>query len=776
MQVLIFNALYMRKIVLLYLLSVGLLQGQTIYPVQVTPQLLPPYSLYLADYVQAGSERFRLIVLQRDLNVPTYQIRFRLRIFRNGSEAIRLKSNFVPAPITVEPGVPVLVSGSDLSPYLNYQNWEFVGGGINEDLYTETKALPEGNYQFCFTAYDYQRPEVAVSGVGCTFAFLSKGEPPLLNLPFCGTEIFGQNSPQILFQWYPRHLSSPNAAEDTEYKFELFEVRPAGRSINDVVLSSPPIYQTTTDFTQLLYGLAEPPLLDSMQYVWRVQAIDKTGRDAFRNQGYSQVCDFHYKLTGTAPPPPVVVGTPTDLTADALNKQTIKFEWGKVATDSFTVYSLEYRKVGVDSSSNPHSWFLREVTELTYTARDVEPATRYEARVRGKLGDTWGAYSAPVEVTTPADIPMQCGDDQQFPQADPNKPLGALLPQMTLVVRGMDVVVSEVTSGSNGQFTGRGKVITPYLGASFRVKFEDLYIDERLVVGAGKVEFLTQGMTNFINGQLANQEMRQLHRLQQANRLRFADLSFYGTIFTYQVSITNIWLNGSDTTYIAGQQGLIANVAIVSLMLDNPGKAFIVQDKNGDQWVIKPDGTVEKAEGGGLPPVQTLSSADRNLLKEVLLQIRNENNQTIVAEAKNNFENKKQALSTLIESFYASVTLSNSPTPTNTSVETNLEISPFIDVPTTGNPTLDTIYNDYVITEKNSFIRIVLHGLAAETIAEKNVDFLGAFLIVNNMSYAEYVAQKRDEGVGETVIIPVIKQSIVQLVTETIELIYEDEE
>jgi hypothetical protein len=461
--------------------------------------------------------------------------------------------------------------------------------------------------------------------VGCTFAFLTKSEPPLLNMPFCGTEIFGQNSPQILFQWYPRHLSSPNAAEDTEYKFQLFEVRPAGRNINDVVLSSPPIYQTTTDFTQLVYGLAEPPLLDSMQYVWRVQAIDKTGRDAFRNQGYSQVCDFHYKLTGTAPPPPVVVGTPTDLTADALNKQTIKFEWGKVATDSFTVYSLEYRKVGVDSSSNPHSWFTKESMELTYTARDVEPATRYEARVRGKLGDTWGAYSTPVEVTTPADIPMQCGDDQQFPQADMSKPLGALLPQMTLVVRGMDVVVSEVTSGSNGQFTGRGKVITPYLGASFRVKFEDLYIDERLVVGAGKVEFLTQGMTNFINGQLANQEMRQLHRLQQANRLRFADLSFYGQIFTYQVEIKDVVVNGDGTVTIVDVNGnTIINNTIISLMAQNPDKAFLIQDKNGDQWVIKPDGTVEKAEGGGLPPVDisNVSNEVANIIKLAVQQLR----------------------------------------------------------------------------------------------------------------------------------------------------------
>ncbi len=44
----------------------------------------------------------------------------------------------------------------------------------------------------------------------------------------------------------------------------------------------------------LTYGPAMPKLLDSMQYVWRVQAFDKDGRDAYQNNGYSQACVFTY--------------------------------------------------------------------------------------------------------------------------------------------------------------------------------------------------------------------------------------------------------------------------------------------------------------------------------------------------------------------------------------------------------------------------------------------------------------------------------------------------
>jgi hypothetical protein len=46
-----------------------------LYPVQVTPQIIPPYSVYLSDYATAGNEKLRVIILQRDLSRPAYQIR-----------------------------------------------------------------------------------------------------------------------------------------------------------------------------------------------------------------------------------------------------------------------------------------------------------------------------------------------------------------------------------------------------------------------------------------------------------------------------------------------------------------------------------------------------------------------------------------------------------------------------------------------------------------------------------------------------------------------------
>src|SRR5689334_3629629 len=84
------------------------------HPIQVTPQLVPPYSVYLSDYATPGNDKLRLVVLQRDVTKPFYQIRLQLSIELNGSVVLRTIPSFRPAPITVDPGVPVIITGTDL--------------------------------------------------------------------------------------------------------------------------------------------------------------------------------------------------------------------------------------------------------------------------------------------------------------------------------------------------------------------------------------------------------------------------------------------------------------------------------------------------------------------------------------------------------------------------------------------------------------------------------------------------------------------------------------
>ena len=123
-----------------------------IYPVQISSQLVPPYSGYLPDYADPTSEKLKVILQFNDFSQAQYQVKLRFEIKGNGF-TISTKTFYNPPPITILPGQPLLLSGADLAPYLNTNNLDFVG--INQSQYQQRMALPEGYYSICVKAYDY---------------------------------------------------------------------------------------------------------------------------------------------------------------------------------------------------------------------------------------------------------------------------------------------------------------------------------------------------------------------------------------------------------------------------------------------------------------------------------------------------------------------------------------------------------------------------------------------------------------------------------------------
>jgi hypothetical protein len=142
----------------------------------------------------------------------------------NGRVIIRTSPAFAPPPITLQPGLPTLLTADQLAPYLDVANLDFVS--YSRASYQQTKALPEGAYKICFQAFDFRRREVSLSDVnqGCSFYYLSKSEPPLVNQPACESKIPKQEPQQLIFSWLARQTASPNAAQETEYEFSLLNV------------------------------------------------------------------------------------------------------------------------------------------------------------------------------------------------------------------------------------------------------------------------------------------------------------------------------------------------------------------------------------------------------------------------------------------------------------------------------------------------------------------------------------------------------------------------
>jgi hypothetical protein len=85
--------------------------------------------------------------------------------------------------------------------------------------------------------------------------------------------------------------------------------------------------------------------------------------------------------------------------------------------------------------------------------------------------------------------------------------------------------------------------------------------------------------------------------------------------------------------------------------LASPDKAIIVEDKNGDQWVVRKDPTngqtkVTKVEGGCLPPVSDIpvSEEEIDLLKKALAELKKDYSETKINSLQSNYAAKKVTL------------------------------------------------------------------------------------------------------------------------------------
>jgi Fibronectin type III domain len=609
---------------LLLFIGVGKLNAQ-IYPVQVTTQLVPPYSVYLTDYATPGNDRLKLVMIQKDISRPSYQVILSVSIELNGKTIMKAAGSFRPRAIFLEPGVPTVVSSIDLQPYLDARNLDFIG--YNREEYERTKALPEGSYSICITASDFRRPEVIVSNIGCAFYWLSKNEPPLLNLPSCASDIPSQNLQQIVFSWLPRNTTSPNSALDTEYEFSLYEIRPADRNPNDVVLSSPPVFQSVTSATQLVYGPSEPLLLKEMSYAWRVKAIDKDGKDQFRNNGYSEVCTFTYgSIDNTIP------GI-EDLQAYGQAERRGKASWEAVR--GIETYKVGYRKKGSD-----YKWFTEETDRDSLTIYELEPHTEYEVRVQcGKEGN-YGPFSETVLFKTHEPKTYQCGEELPT-VAEPGLPMLAASTEMIIDVQGFDLTLTEVTasSGGAGYYQGKGYVSVPYLGgATFNAVFSNLFIDENRKASSGRIDFVTKSIDNWVEEQLEQQRREELEEQQEENRDQWSGTDFYEEVTYYDDIVIGDIRVKDGKLIIEGEDALgnpkeYTNDKIIELA-NSTGQAVIIEDKNGDQWVVQPGGKVTKVPGGGLSPNMDVYVSEEalDIVKKALLSLRGKYHKTRMEE------------------------------------------------------------------------------------------------------------------------------------------------
>lgn len=452
-------------------------------PVDITVQLVPPYTSRIVDYVSPGNEKLRIIALQRDLTQASYRFFLRMEVSVNGQVLFRTSRNWQPTPITVAPGTPVILDGADLQPYFDANHLDFVN--FNRDQYMVNPNLPEGYTSICFTAYDYSRPDVAVSQNNCGNYFLALPEPPMLNYPACGMQVRALSPQQVIFSWIPMNMGNA-AAQNTVYEFSLYENRD-NRNPNDIVQNIAPIYTYRTSATTQIYGPGEPVLQTGFNYVWRVQAVDEKGQQAFKNNGFSQPCSFTYSTDSTVN---WSNAQALKIYALAMNEKNAKIGWQPdkdIAYDKYTVY---YRKQGKDNN-----WFNNTLTDTVYFVNNLEPNTTYETRVQGIKGASSGMYSDIVRFTTPQKKVVDCKESAGILAAYNGKPYTRAMHNDIVHYGNFELTLDQVEQLQAGYYRGSGTVAIPFmLGMTLSVTFNNIQIDDAMQVTAGEVIFDSEGV------------------------------------------------------------------------------------------------------------------------------------------------------------------------------------------------------------------------------------------------------------------------------------------
>lgn len=549
-----------KRLLLLFLTVVFLGEARAqLFPAQATTQLTPPYSLFLADYVAPGSERLALNVFLRDVSRPDINVRFRLRIIGQGI-SIETKPEFIPAPVSLQGGVPLRLIGIDLAEYFEPRNLNF--SGISQREYEQRGGLPEGLYQFSFEVLEYNRG-VKISNTSNASAWLILNDPPIVNLPRDNDRIRPQDPQQVIFQWTPRHTGSPNAAFTTEYEFKLVELWPATRNPNDAILTSPPIFETTTRSTTLVYGPAETPLELGRRYAFQIKAKSIVGVEElnlFKNGGKSQVYTFQY---GDA------CNVPQRILAEAAGATRFKVAWD--AANSHTSWKLRYRRDTANAA-----WFTTTSSLPELEINSLLPTTTYEYELMAVCGTFESPYSPIASITTRETpvIAYSCGLPIEEFDLDPSQLIPELKKGDVIDAGDFDVKLLTV-SGGNGIFSGEGAIEVPYFNqVKAKVVFDNIKVnnDKRLVAGVmnvtgGGVEIVPEGVMDFMD--------------QLSEVLDIADSAL-------NIIDALVQDNPPDpATFIADTLITVAGPLTVYPDLSNNGSVIVV-DGNGNQQTLPP--------------------------------------------------------------------------------------------------------------------------------------------------------------------------------------------
>lgn len=261
--------------------------------INVTVQLIPPYSPYLSDYVGPVT---KMIVTLQNTTAAALDVRFVGSVSGDNGVTITIpdaaKANF---PVTVPANGMVTIFGKDLEGYLDPDKLQL--SGISKTELIVGNGLPEGNYTLCLQAKQFNGTKELSKAApfGCASFAINHAEVPMTLQPVCNAVVPVTQPQNLVFSWTVPAGVQPGSVE---YELTVVEAVPQNVDANQALLAAtePAFFRTVTQVPSYVFGIADPKLELGRRYAWRVQARPKQGvtNVMFKNNGFSVACDFTY--------------------------------------------------------------------------------------------------------------------------------------------------------------------------------------------------------------------------------------------------------------------------------------------------------------------------------------------------------------------------------------------------------------------------------------------------------------------------------------------------
>ena len=207
---------------------------------------------------------------------------------------------------------------------------------------------------------------------------------------------------------------------------------------------------------------------------------------------------------------------------------------------------------------------------------------------------------------------------------------------------------------------------------------------------------------------------------------------------------------------------------MAAILAANPGQAIIIEDKNGDQWVVEKEGDgakVTKVEGGGLTSVNlaSITSEEIDLVKKALKELRKDYSDAKVNKIEKELISKKQ-----IVDEYIAANNAQYPKPLAGAEADDEEDYPELIIIET--PVEDTNFRDVVGKYKAHEYKlnkaIVIKTFSKDTNSKTEYAIVASGVSINQKNLKEYLAEAAEINKPQDEQVQDIKGAILKFIEE----------